>query len=161
MFSSSDTDEDISDEDDDEEREDQVEVETMVPYRDFDSESEPKQLRSVFDFELLSGSDEEESTALDAPAFSYVRGHGRGRAVVWDGRIEEVSSSDDDMPYNWASGRGRSRGGSAPSVTAKANLPGRARGRGRAKTAGSSQPGVGISSGRFKTSKYNTKIVFD
>ena len=45
-----------------------------MPYRDFDSESEPEQLMSVSDFELLSGSDEEESTALDAFAFSYVRG---------------------------------------------------------------------------------------
>ena len=57
-------------------------------------------------------------------------------AVVWDRRVEEVSSSDDDMPYNWARRRGRSRGRAAPSVTATANLPGRARGRGRARAAG-------------------------
>ena len=107
---------------------------------------EPEQLRSVSDFELLSGSDEDESTALDAFAFSYVRGRDRGHAVVWDGRVKGVSSSDDDMPYNWASGRGRSRGRAAPSVTATANLPGRARDRGRARTAGSSQPGVRPSS---------------
>ena len=108
--------------------------------------SEPEQLRSVSDFELLSGSDEEESTALDALAFSYVRGCGRGHAVVWDGRIEDDSSSDDDMPYNCASRRGRSRRRAAPSVTATANLQGRAWGRGRARTAGSSQPGFGPSS---------------
>ena len=117
-----------------------------MPCRDPDLESEPEQLRSVSDFELLSSSDEGDSTALDALAFSYVRGCGRGLAVVWDGRVEEVSSSDDDMPYNWASGRGRSRGRAAPSVTATTNLSGRARGRGRARTAGSSQPGVGPSS---------------
>ena len=146
MFSSSDTDEDTHDEDDNEEGGDQIEVETVVPYRDSDSESEPEQLRSVSDFELLSGSDEEERTALDALAFSYVRGRVRGHAVVWGGRVEEVSSSDDDMPYNWASGRGHSRRRAAPLVTATANLPGRARGRGRARTAGSSQPGVGPSS---------------
>ena len=51
------------------------------------------------DFELLSGSDEEENTALDALTFSYVRGGGRGHAVVWDGRIEDDSSSDDDLPW--------------------------------------------------------------
>ena len=90
-------------------------------YHDSDSESEPEQPRSVSDFELLSGSDEEESTALDALAFSYVRGPGRGHAVVWDGRIEDDSSIDDDMPA-------------------------RDRGRGRARNAGSSQPGVGPSS---------------
>ena len=98
----------------------------MVPYRDSDSESEREQLRSVSDFELLSGSDEEESTALNALAFFYVRGRGRGHAVVSDRRVEEISSSDDGVPYNWASGRGRSRGRAAPSVTATANLPGRA-----------------------------------
>ena len=108
-----------------------------MPYRDSDSESEPEQLMSVSDFELLSGSDEEESTALDALAFSYVRGRGRGHAVV-----SEVYSSDDDMPYYWAIGRGCSRGRAATSVTATANLPGRDRGQGRARTAGSSQPGV-------------------
>ena len=53
----------------------------------FFSESEPEQLRSVSDFQLLSGSDEEESTALDALALSYVRGRGRGHAVVWDRRV--------------------------------------------------------------------------
>ena len=146
MFSSSDTDEDTNDEDDDEEGGDQIQVETVVPCRGFNSESEPEQLRSASDFELLSGCDEEESTALDSLSFSYVRGRVRVHALVWDGRIEDVSSSDDDMPYNWASGRRRSRGGAAPSVTATANLPGRARGRGQTRTAGSSQPGVGPSS---------------
>ena len=145
LFSSSDTDEEPNDKDDNEEGGDQIEVETVVPYRDSDSELEPEQLRSVFDFELLSGSDEEVSTALTALAFSYVRGRGRGPAVVWDGRIEDHSSGDDDMPYNWASGRGRSRGRAALSITATANLPGRARGRGRARTAGSSHHGVGPS----------------
>ena len=53
---------------------------------------------------MSPGSDEEESTALDALAFSYVLGRGRGHAVV-----SKVSSSDGDMPYNWASGWGRSR----------------------------------------------------
>ena len=61
MFSSSDTYEDTHDEEDDEEGEDQIEVETVVPYRDSDSESEPEQLKSVSDFELLSGSDEEDN----------------------------------------------------------------------------------------------------
>ena len=104
-----------------------------MPYRDSDSESEPEQQRSVSDFDLLSGSDEEESTAFDALAFCYVRGRGRGHAVVWDGRIEDDSSKDDDMPYNWASGRGRGRGRgrshgrAAPSVGATADLPRRAR----------------------------------
>ena len=41
----------------------QIEVETVVPYRESDSESEPEKLRCVSDFDLLSGSDEEESTA--------------------------------------------------------------------------------------------------
>ena len=84
MFSSSDRDEDTHDEDDDEEGGDQIEVETVVPYRDSDSdsESEQEQLRSVSDSELLSGSDEEEITALDALAFSYLRARGRGHAVV-------------------------------------------------------------------------------
>ena len=72
----SDTDEEPN-EDDDEEAGDQIEVETVVPYRDSDSESEPEQLRSVSDFDLLSGNDEEESTALAALAFSYVRSPGR------------------------------------------------------------------------------------
>ena len=117
MFSSSD--EDTNAGDDDEEGGDQIEVETVVPYRDSDSESEPEQLRSVSDFELLSGSDEEESTALDALAFYYVRGRGRWHAVT-----SKVSSSDDDMPYSWLSGWERSRGRAAPSVTATANLPG-------------------------------------
>ena len=84
MFGSSDTDEGPNEEVDDEDGGDQIEVETAVPYHDSDSESEPEQLRIVYDFELLSGSDEEESTALDALAFSYVRGPGRGHAVVWD-----------------------------------------------------------------------------
>ena len=70
LFSSFDTDEEPTDDDVDDEGGDQIEVETVVPYRDSDSESEPEQLRSVSDFELLSGSDEEESTALDALAFS-------------------------------------------------------------------------------------------
>ena len=78
-----------------------------MPYCGSDSESEPEQLRNVSEFELLSGSDEEESIVLDALAFSYVRG--RGHAVVWDGRIEQVSSSssDDDLP-------GRARDEDAP-----------------------------------------------
>ena len=119
----------------------------MVPYRVSDSESEPEQLRSVSDFELLSDSDEEVSTALATLAFSFVRGRSRGHAVAWDGRIVENSSSADDIrPHNWASGRGRTRGRAALSVTRTANLPGGARGRGRARTAGSSQPGVGPSS---------------
>ena len=146
LFSSFDTDEEPNDEDVDDEGGHQIEVKTVVPYRDSDSESEPEQLRSVSDFELLSGSDEEESTALDALAFSYVRGHDREHAVVWDGRIEDDSSSDDDMPYNCASGRGRSRRRAALSVTATATLPGQAWGRGRARTAGSSQPLFGPSS---------------
>ena len=146
LFRSSDTDEDRHDEDDDEVGGDQIEVETVVPYRDSDPESEPEQLRIVSDFELLSDSYEEESTAMDALAFSYVRGRSRGHAVVWDGQVEEVSSSDDDMPYNWASGWGRSRGRAASSVTAIANLPGRDRSRRLARTAGSSQPVVGPSS---------------
>ena len=103
MFSSSDTDEEPNDEDDDEEGGDQIEVDTVVPYRDSDSESEPEQLRSVSDFDLLSGIDEEESTTLDAIAFSYVRARGLGHAVVWDGRIEDDSSND-----NWTSGWGPS-----------------------------------------------------
>ena len=118
--------------DDDDEGGDQIEVESVVPYHDSDSESEPEQLMFVSEFELLSGSDEEESTALDALAFSYVRGRGRGHAVV-----SEVYSSDDDMP---------SSDDDMPSVTATANLLGRDRGQGRARTAGSSQPGVGPSS---------------
>ena len=146
LFSSSDTDEDTHDEVDDEEVGDQIEVDTVVPYRDSDSESEPEQLRIVSDFELLSGSDDEESAVVATLALSYVRGRGRGHAVVWDRRVEEVSSSDDGMSYNWASGRGRSHGQAAPSVTATANLPGRARGRGRARTVGSSQPRVRPSS---------------
>ena len=144
MFSSSDTDEEPNDEDDDEEGGDQIDVETVEPYRDSDSESEPEQLRRVSDFELLYGSDKEVSTALAALVFLY--GRGRGHAVVWAGRIEDDSSSDDDMPYNWASGRGRTRRRAAPSVIATANLPGWARGRGRARTTGSSQPEVGPSS---------------
>ena len=71
----SDTDEEPN-EDDDEEAGDQIEVETVVHYRDSDSESEPEQLRSVSDFDLLSGSDEE-STSLAALASSYVRSPGR------------------------------------------------------------------------------------
>ena len=105
---------------------DQIEVETAVPYHDSDSESEPEQLRIVSDFELLSGSDEDESTALDALAFSYVRGPGRGHAVVWDGRIEDDSSSDDDMHYNWASsvGHGRGRGSAVSHRDCKPARPG-------------------------------------
>ena len=107
MFSSSDRDEEPNDEDDNEEGGDQIDFETVEPYRDSDSESELEQLRRVSDFELLYGSDKEVSTALAALAFLY--GSGRGHAVVWAGRIEDDSSSDDDMPYNWASGRGRTR----------------------------------------------------
>ena len=64
LLSSSDTDEEPNDQDDDEEVGDPIEVETVVPYRDSDSESEPEQLRSVSDFELLSGSDKEESACV-------------------------------------------------------------------------------------------------
>ena len=64
FFSSSGTDEDEEpNEGDDEVAGSQIEVETVVPYRESDSESEPEKLRSVSDFDLLSGSDEEESTA--------------------------------------------------------------------------------------------------
>ena len=62
--------------DDDEEASDQIELETVERYCDSDPESEPEQLRSVSDFDLLSGSDEEESTGLAAHAFSYVRSIG-------------------------------------------------------------------------------------
>ena len=69
MFSSSDTEELEEATNEDEDVGDQIEVETVVPYRDSDSESEPEQLRSVSDFDLLSDSEEEESTASDAPFF--------------------------------------------------------------------------------------------
>ena len=110
MFSSSDTEEDEEATNEDEDAGNKIEVKTVVPYRDSDSESELEQLSSVSGFDLLSGSDEEESTASDTIAFSYVRGRGRGRghAVAWYGRIvDSCSESDDDtLPYNWASGRG-------------------------------------------------------
>ena len=87
MFSSSDTEEDEEATNEDEDAGDKIEVKTVVPYRDSDSESELEQLSSVSGFDLLSGSDEEESTASDTIAFSYVRGGGRGRghAVAWYG----------------------------------------------------------------------------
>ena len=102
-------------EDEDEEAGNQIEVGTVVPYRDSDSESEPEQLRSVSEFDLLSGSDEEESTAPAALVFSYARGRGREHAVAWDGRILYSSSDSDDntLPYNLASGRRQSRTSSA------------------------------------------------
>ena len=54
----------------------------MVPFRDSDSDSDSEQLRSISDFDLLSGSDEEESTASDALEFSYVRWLGRGCGLI-------------------------------------------------------------------------------
>ena len=109
MFSSSDTDENQeANEDEGEEAGEQIEVEIVVPFRDLDSESGPEQQRSVSDFDLLSDSDEEQSTASDALAFSYMPGRGCGHNVAWDGRIADSSSGSDDdtLPYNWASGRG-------------------------------------------------------
>ena len=90
LLSSSDTDEDTHDEEDDEEVGDQIEVDTVVPYRDSDSESEPEQLRIVSDFELLSGSHDEESAVVATLAFSYVRGRGAG--TLWFGIGESKRS---------------------------------------------------------------------
>ena len=109
MLSSSDTDEnEEANEDEGEEAGKQIEVETVVPFRDLETESEPEQQSSVSNFDLLSDSDEEQSTASDALALSNMPGRGCGHNVAWDGQIADSSSGSDDdtLPYNWASWRG-------------------------------------------------------
>ena len=116
--------------------------ETVQPFKV--SDEEPVNLRSVSDFEQFASSDEVENSVLAAIAIRHVSE--RKYAMVWNGQKDssgESDDSDDTMPYNWSSGCGRSRGRSAPLISAPSvagiNLPGRARGRGK-RTAGSSQP---------------------